>query len=166
MNKMRSIKIEKVVLGVGGTEDKLEKSAKLLEILTGRKAAKMKTNKRIPSLSVRPKLNVGAIITIRKKSDFEPLLKRLFVAIDGKIRKKQVSENTFSFGLKEYIEIPGIEFQRDIGITGFDVTITFKRAGKRIQLRRIKKSRLPLNQRISKEEIIKFMEDNFQVKFV
>ena len=38
MNKMRSIKIEKVVLGVGGTEDKLEKSAKLLEILTGRKA--------------------------------------------------------------------------------------------------------------------------------
>ena len=79
MNKMRSIKIEKVVLGVGGTEDKLEKSAKLLEILTGRKAAKMKTNKRIPSLSVRPKLNVGAIITIRKKSDFEPLLKRLLL---------------------------------------------------------------------------------------
>ena len=51
-------------------------------------------------------------------------------------------------------------------ITGYDVTITFKRAGKRIQLRRIKKSRLPLNQRISKEEIIKFMEDNFQVRFV
>jgi large subunit ribosomal protein L5 len=164
MTDMRSIKIEKVVFGVGGTEDKLEKSAKLLEILTGRKAAKMKTNKRIPSLSVRPKLNVGAIITIRR--DFEPLLKRVLVAIDNKIRKKQISENTFSFGLKEYIEIPGMEFQRDIGITGFDVTITFKRAGKRIQLRRIKNSRLPVKQRISKEEIIKFMEDNFQTRFV
>ncbi|MFZ1970858.1 MAG: 50S ribosomal protein L5 [Candidatus Nanoarchaeia archaeon] len=164
MTDMRSIKIEKIVFGVGGTEDKLEKSAKLLEILTGRKAAKMKTNKRIPSLSVRPKLNVGAIITIRR--DFEPLLKRVLVAIDNKIRKKQISENTFSFGLKEYIEIPGMEFQRDIGITGFDVTITFKRAGKRIQLRRIKNSRLPKKQRISKEEIIKFMEDNFQTKFV
>jgi large subunit ribosomal protein L5 len=163
-NKMREVKIEKLVLNVGGIDDKLEKNAKLIEILTGRKAAKMKTNKRIPSLNVRPKLNVGAVITIRR--DFEPLLKKLLVAVDNRIRKKQVSENTFSFGIKEYIEIPGLEYQRDIGITGFDVTITFKRAGKRIQIRRIKKKSLPKRQRVSPEEIIKYMEEKFQVRFI
>ncbi len=163
-NSMRQVKIEKVVISVGGSEDKLEKNAKLIELLTGRKAAKMKTRKRIPTLGVRPKLNVGAVITIRR--NFEPLLKRLFAAVDNKIRKKQVSENTFSFGIKEYIEIPGLEYQRDIGITGFDVTITFARAGKRIQLRKIKKSHLPKKQRVSEEEIIKYMEENFQTRFV
>ncbi|MDD5699671.1 MAG: 50S ribosomal protein L5 [Candidatus Nanoarchaeia archaeon] len=161
---MREIKIEKLVLNVGGIDDKLEKNAKLIEILTGRKPAKKQTRKRIPALNVRPKLNVGAIITIRR--DFEPLLKKLLVAVDNRIRRKQVSENTFSFGIKEYIEIPGLEYQRDIGITGFDVTLTFKRPGKRIQLRRIKKKSLPKKQRVSPEEIIKYMEEKFQVRFI
>lgn len=163
-NMMREIKIEKIVLSVGGTEDKLEKNTRLIEILTGRKPAKKETRKRIPSLGVRPKLKVGAVITIRR--DFEQLLKRLLTAVDNKIRKKQVSENTFSFGIKEYIEIPGLEYQRDLGITGFDVTITFKRAGKRVQLRRIRNKRIPKRQRVSKEEIIKYMEDKFQTNFV
>src|SRR3972149_2831621 len=113
---MREVKIEKLVLNVGGIDDKLEKNAKLIEILTGRKTAKMKTRKRIPSLNVRPKLNVGAVITIRR--NFEPLLKKLLVAVDNRIRRKQVSENTFSFGIKEYIEIPGLEYQIDIGSAG------------------------------------------------
>lgn len=163
-NDMRQIKIEKLVLHVGGIDAKLEKNSKLIELFSGKKAAKMKTRKRIPSLNVRPKLDVGAVITIRR--NFEPLLKKLLVAVDNRIRRKQVSENTFSFGIKEYIEIPGLEYQRDIGITGFDVTLTFKRAGKRIQLRRVKKKSLPKRQRISPEEIIKYMEEKFQVKFI
>ena len=161
---MREIKIEKVVISVGGTEDKLEKNTKLIELLTGRKAAKMKTRKRIPTLNVRPNLNVGSVITISR--DFEALLRRVLVAIDNKIRKKQISENTFSFGIKEYIEVPGLEYQRELGITGFDVTLTFARAGKRIQLRRIRNKSLPKKQRISKEEIIKYMEEKYQTRFI
>lgn len=160
---MREIKIEKLVLSVGGTEDKLEKGIKLLELITGAKAAKMKTRKRIPSLNVRPNLNVGAVITLRRNT--EALLKRLLISIENRLRKKQVSENTFSFGIKEYIEIPGMEYQRDLGILGLDVTVTFTRAGKRIQLRRIGKKSLPKKQRISREEIIKYMEEKFQTNF-
>jgi len=162
-NKMREIKIEKVVLGVGGTEDALEKGAKLLKLITGREPSRMESRKRIPSLSVRPGLKVGAIITVRK--DAEALLRRMLAAVDNRLRKKQISENTFSFGIKEYIEIPGMEYQRDLGILGLDVTITFKRAGRRVGLRRMKTSKVPRKQRISKEEIIKFMEDKFNTKF-
>ena len=59
VNIMRKIKIEKVVLSIGGTGDYLEKGIKLLEILTQRKPARMKSKKRIPSWSVRPDLEVG-----------------------------------------------------------------------------------------------------------
>jgi len=123
-NIMKEIKIEKVVLGVGGIAENLEKGVKLLELITGRKPARMKSTKRIPSFNVRPGLEVGAIVTIRK-SPHEVLIKMLS-PLDNVLKKKQISENNFSFGVKEYIEIPGIEYQRDLGIIGFDVTVVFR----------------------------------------
>jgi len=163
-NKMRKIKIEKIVLSVGGAGENLEKGVRLLERLTERKPAKMKTHKRIPTLNVRPKLEVGAVVTIRKNK--EELLKRMLDAIGNKLKRKQISENNFSFGIEEYIEIPGLEYQRDIGIIGLDVTVVFKRAGRRVKLRKIKRGRIPKRQLISKQEIIKFMEEKFKTEFV
>ncbi len=162
-NIMRKIKIEKVVLSIGGTGDGLEKGVKLLGMLSGKKPARMKSRKRIPSLGVRPKLEVGAVVTIRKNP--EEILKRMLAATDNILKKKQVSENTFSFGIKEYIEIPGMEYQRDIGIIGFDATVVFTRAGIRVKIKKIKKGRIPKRQIISKEEIIKYMEENFGTEF-
>ena len=162
-NPMRRIKIEKIVLNIGGTGEELEKGTKLLQMLTGRKPAKMKSHKRIPALGVRPKLEVGSVVTIRKGA--ETLLKRMLVAIDNILKRKQISENNFSFGLKEYIEIPGIEYQRDIGIIGFDVTVVFKRSGRRVGIKKMKRGKVSKRQRISREEIIKFMEENFNTKF-
>ena len=163
-NKNREIKIEKVVLSVGGTGEELEKGVKLLKIITKRKPAKMKSRKRIPSLNVRPGLEVGAVVTLRK--DIINFLKKMLTAINNKLKEKQVSENNFSFGIAEYIEIPGMEYQRDIGIKGLDVCVVFKRSGKRIKLKKIKRGRIPKKQMISKEEIIKFMEENFQTNFI
>lgn len=162
-NVMRDIKIEKVVLNIGGTGEELQRGVKLLEKLTGRKAAKMKSKKRIPTWSIRPGLEVGTVVTLRK--DFEDFLKKMFVTVDGVLKKKQVSENNFSFGIKEYIEIPGAEYDREIGIKGFDVTVVFKRAGRRVKLKKVKRGKIPKRQKISKEEIIKFMEENHSVKF-
>jgi large subunit ribosomal protein L5 len=162
-NVMRTIKIEKIVLGIGATGDNLEKGIKLLELITERKASRRISAKRIPSLGVRPKLQVGAIVTIRKEP--EKILRRMLSAVDNRLKTKQISENNFSFGIKEYIEIPGMEFQRDIGIMGLDVTVVFKRTGRRVKLRKIKTGKIPKRQVITKEEIIKFMEDNFQTKF-
>jgi len=163
MNPMQRIKIEKVVLSIGGVAEELEKGVKLLEILAKQKPAKMKSKKRIPSLGVRPKLEIGAVVTIRK--DVEKVLKRMLMAIENRLKKKQISENTFSFGIAEYIEIPEMEYHRDIGMIGLDVTVVFKRAGRRVRLKKIKRGRIPKRQVISKEEIIKFMEENFGTKF-
>ena len=163
-NPLRKIRIEKIVLSIGGTADYLEKGVKILQILTEKKPAKMKTTKRVPSLGIRPKLEVGAVSTVRKNP--EEFLKKMLIAIDNTLKKSQISENNFSFGIKEYIEIPGVEYQREIGIIGLDVTVVFKRAGKRVRLKKIKRGKIPKKQHISKNEIIKFMEDKFQTNFL
>ena len=162
-NPMRKIRIEKVVLGVGGVAEELEKGVKLLQLITGKRVAKLKSRKRIPNFGVRPNLEVGGAVTIRKNLD--EFLKRMLVAVDNTLKTKQISNNNFSFGIKEYIEIPRVEFQRDIGIRGLDVTVVFKRAGRRVRMKKIKAGKIPARQTISREEIIKFMEENFNTRF-
>ena len=130
-NPMREIKIEKIVLGIGAQGDDLEKAMRLLKLLSGREPTKRASNKRIPTLGVRPGLEIGAMVTIRK--GHEEILKKMLLAVDNALKKKQMSENNFSFGVKEYLEIPGMEYQRDIGIMGLDVTVVFKRAGRRVK---------------------------------
>ena len=162
-NRTRNIRIDKVVLSVGGTAEHLEKGAKLLKIVTGRKPAKMKSQKRIPNFGVRPNLEVGAVVTIR--DNLNETLKRMLAAVENKLKARQVSDNNFSFGIKEYIEIPGMEYQRDLGIMGLDVTVVFKRMGRRVKLRKAKPGKIPARQKITREEIIKFMEENFKTEF-
>jgi large subunit ribosomal protein L5 len=163
-NHMTNIRIEKISLSIGGTGDYLEKGFKLLKFLSGKTPVKTKSKKRIPSLGVRPGLEIGVVVTIRKRA--EEILKRMLMAVDNQVMEKQVSENTFSFGIKEYLEIPGVEYQRDVGIMGLDVTVTFKKSGRRVKLRKIKRGRVPKRQRASKEEIIKFMGEKFQTTFI
>lgn len=165
VNPMQSIFIEKVILSCGATGDDLIKSKKLLELISGCKAQIIASRKRIPDFGVRPGLEVGVRITLRRKGAIETL-KRLLGAIDNKIKSKQVSENHFSFGIKEYIEIPGMEYQRDIGIRGLNVSVVFSKKGHRVVKKKIKSGKIPKRHFASKDEIIKYMEDSFKTKFV
>ena len=160
---MNNISIAKVVLSISSTGDNLNKGTLLLERLTGRKPARKKSTKRIPALGVRPGLEVGSMVTLRGDKALE-MLKKLLVAEDNFLKKRKFSDNSFSFGIKEYIEIPGMQYQRDIGIIGFDVSVAFERPGKRVIRKKIKQGRLPRKQQISKEEIMNFMKEHFHVE--
>ncbi|MBU0761149.1 MAG: 50S ribosomal protein L5 [Nanoarchaeota archaeon] len=164
-NPMREVKLEKVVLSCGATGPNLEKSQKLLEMISGKKAQIMKAGpkRRIPDFGVKPHLPLGTSVTLRGKHAFE-ILKKLLGAVDNELDEKQIAENSFSFGIHEYIEIPGIEYQREIGIRGLNVTACFIRAGVRVKRRKIKRGKLPEKQKISPEEIIKFLEENFETE--
>ncbi|HLC31248.1 MAG TPA: 50S ribosomal protein L5 [Candidatus Nanoarchaeia archaeon] len=164
-NPMRSFFIEKVVLSVGGTEEDLKKGTRLIEILSGMKAQVIMTAKRIPDFDVRPGLEVGARTTIRGKAALD-ILTRLLGAIDNQLSKKQISDNHFSFGIKEYIEIPGMEYQRDIGIRGLNVTVVFARAGLRVKRKKIKQGKVSKKQLVSKEDIIQFMKKTFNTEVI
>jgi len=164
-NVMRHISLEKVVLSMGAKGESVDKGIKLLNIITGKKSVKVKSKKRLPAFNVRPGLEVGCRVTIRNKKEMAEIIRRMLAAIENKLKKKQVADNHFSFGVHEYIEIPGIEYYRDIGMMGLDVTLSFKRAGKRVKLRKMKEGRFPKKQIVTKDEIIKYMGEKFGTKF-
>jgi len=154
-------------LSAGATGTDLEKAAKLLELISGKKAQIIKSGpkRRIPAFNVKPNMPLGTSVTIRGKSANE-ILKKTLGGISNTLDDDQVAKNGFSFGIKEYIEMPGMEYQREIGIRGFNVTVVFERAGARVKKKKIKRGKCPIRQQVQKEEIIKFMEENFQTKFL
>ena len=158
-NKMREIKLEKVVLNIGGVDEKLDKGVILLEKITGKKAVKVKATKRIPTWKVRPGLEVGTKVTLRGEEALA-MVKKLLPAIDNTLKEKQVQPNCFSFGIHEYIEIPNVEYIREVGIMGFEVTVVFSRAGKAVENKKIKRGKA---RRIvvSKEEIEEYLITKF-----
>ncbi len=162
---MKEAKIAKLILSAAGTGEKLEKEVKLLKLISGMQPIKTKSKKRIPAFGVGPGMETGCKVTIRGKKIF-PLLKRLLAGINNEIKERQIEKNHFSFGIHEYMEIPGIEYQRDIGILGFNVTIDFERSGKRVERKKIKTGKVPRRYNVTREEIAEFMKKNFETKIL
>ncbi len=156
---MKEIKLEKVILNIGGVGEKLDKGVILLEKISGKKSVKVQATKRIPTWAVRPGLEVGTKITLRGKEALL-MIKKLLPAIDNTLKEKQVQDNFFSFGIHEYIEIPGVEYIREVGIMGFEVTVVFSRPGKSIEKRKIKRGKSK-RLKVTKEEIEKYLINKF-----
>jgi len=152
-NKMRNIRIEKITLNIGsGTEaESAEKAVLLLQKISGAKVIKTITTKRIAAWKVRPGLPVGAMVTLRGKKAGE-VLKALLHAVTFKIKKSSFTKNGFSFGIKEYIEIPGIKYDPKIGIIGLEVAISLARPGFRVKRRKIMPAKIHHSHDISVEE--------------
>ncbi|MBW2968459.1 50S ribosomal protein L5 [Candidatus Woesearchaeota archaeon] len=166
MNKMREIRIEKVTLniGAGKSADKLEKGLKLLEKITDTKPTKTTTNKRIAGWGLRPGLPIGCKVTIRGSRSAE-LLKQLLGAVDNKLNARQFdSTGNIAFGIPEYIDIPGVDYDPEIGVTGLQVCVTLVRPGFRIKKRRLQKKKIGLRHAISKQDAIDFMKAHFNVQ--
>lgn len=161
---MRTPKIEKVVLNVGGVGEKLEKGFILLQKLSGKKPVKVAAVKRIPTWNVRPGLQVGTKVTLRGP-EAEAFIKRVLPAINNTIKEKQIRPNFVSMGIHEYIEIPGIEYIREVGIMGFEMTIVFVRTGRRVALKKVKRGRVR-RQNVTVEEIEQIMQDKFKTKIL
>ena len=161
-NKMKEIKIEKVTLnmGIGVDQDKLELALKLLEKISGKKPVKTISNKRIATWKIRPGLPLGLKVTLRKKAALE-ILKRMLKAVDSKIKKSSFTENGFSFGVKEYIDIPGAKYDPKAGMLGLDVCVTLRRPGFRIKKRKLHSHRV---HSILAEEAMNFAEKQLEVK--
>ena len=163
-NVMRKIKIERLVLNIGGVENKLDKGEILLKKLSGEKPVRVKAVKRIPTWGVRPGLEVGVKVTLRGKKA-EDMLKLLLQGVNNTLKEKQIQKNFLSFGIKEYIEIPGVEYIREVGIIGLEASVVFSRAGKRVGIKKAKRG-VVRRQAVLPEEIIQIMEDKFETKII
>lgn len=164
-NPNKTIKIEKLTLniGAGKEQDKLEKGMKLLKMVTGISPVKTFATKRIPNWGLRPGLPIGCKITLRGIKA-EELLKRLLQAKDNVLKESQFDNNgNLSFGIHEYIDIPGVKYDPQIKVMGLEACITLQRNGFRVKKRRIKAKKINKNHLIKREEAIEFMQKNFGI---
>jgi large subunit ribosomal protein L5 len=160
MNPMKAIKIEKITLNIGcGTKLNIELAKKVLEMITERKAVITRTKKRT-TFNVPKNKPIGSKITVRFGTD--ELLKRLLEANENKLKSSNF-DNTgnFSFGVKEYIDVPGVEYDPTLGIIGFDVSVTLQRPGYRVKKKR-GGSRVGKKHAITKEEAMVFVREKFR----
>jgi large subunit ribosomal protein L5 len=166
-NNMREIKIEKLTLncGTGVEQPRLDKAMKLLQVISGAKPIRTKSKRRIPSLGLRIGLPIGCKVTLRGKKTYD-LLKRLLESIGNKLKRRQFNPGSFAFGIKEYIEIPGMTFQREVGIMGLEVCVTLARKGYRIEEKKLKTGKVPLRHKITKEETVDFVKEKFNTQIL
>jgi len=167
-NPMRSIYIEKIVLNMGTSTDadRLERALKLLNYITGNKPVVTRARHRIPNWGIRKGTPIGAKVSVTGQKAIE-LLKRLLASRDNKLPESAFSVyGVINFGVKEYIDVPGLEYQHEIGILGFNVSIKLARKGFRVKGRYYRPSKVGKNHLITKEEAIEFMKKTFGIEVI
>src|SRR3989344_2950685 len=163
MNPMQQVKIGKVTLNIGAGKDpaKLEKGLVLIKAITKIEPIKTVTMKRIAEWGLRPGLPIGCKLTLRKKPAQE-LLTRLLKAKENNLAERNFDTNgNISFGIQEYIDIPGVAYDPKIGVIGLEVCVTLEKNGYRIKNRKIKQKKLPKKHTVTKEEAKEFMKKQF-----
>jgi large subunit ribosomal protein L5 len=167
-NLMKKISLAKVVLnmGVGKSGEPIEIGKKALEQITGKKPNARNAKKAQRDWGVRKGEPIGIAVTVRG-NDATELLKRLLVAKGNQIKERMFdNEGNLSFGIKEYIDIPEIKYDPNIGILGLEVSVSLVRPGFNIKLRSRRKTKVGKNHRIRKNDAIKFLTEEFGVKIV
>jgi large subunit ribosomal protein L5 len=160
MTAMNEVSVEKVVInmGVGSDEGKMKKAVQVMNTIAGKSGVKTTSKLRIPDWGVRPGVELGLKLTLRKKAA-EEFLKKALAAKENKIPEKSFDkQGNFGFGVKEHINIPGVRYDPKIGIMGFDVLVALRKKGYRIKHRKIKQSIVGKAQRVSKEEAVAFVK--------
>ena len=167
-NLMKKISLAKVVLnmGVGKSGEPIEIGKKALEQITGKKPNARNAKKSQRDWGVRKGEPIGIAVTVRG-DDATKLLKRLLAAKDNQIMERSIdNEGNLSFGIKEYIDIPEIKYDPNIGILGLEVSVSLVRPGFNIKLRSRRKTKVGKNHRITKNDAIKFLTEEFGVEVV
>lgn len=167
-NPMLDIKINKVVINIGtGNDEKIQVNAKrLLKLLTGKEGADSLSKKRTPAFKITKGQKIGAFVTLRGE-EAKKILTRLFEATDNKIKLDSITNNSASFGIREYIDISGVKYDPKIGMMGLNVNISFMRKGLRVTLRKRQKSTVPIHHRIiPSEAVAEYLKKEFNVSAV
>lgn len=167
-NVMRTIRIEKVTvnMGVGQTGEELRRAGDILKKITGMNPVQTQCKVKIPTWGIREGLPIGVKVTLRK-TGAETFLKTALQAKENILLKRNFDKNgNFGFGIKEYIDLPGIKYDPKMGIRGFDVLVTLERPGFRVKRRAMRPANIGEAHKISKDEAQAFVSKKFGTNIV
>ena len=165
-NPLREIRVEKVTLnmGVGEAGDELKRAAQIMQLVSNAKPVNCQCKVKQPTWGIRLGLPIGIKATLRGQPAVD-FLEKAFAAKDKKLRKKSFDKNgNFGFGIKEYIDLPHVKYDRKLGIMGLDVLVTLERKGFRVKRRKLKKSAVGKKHALSQDDAITFVKEKFGVE--
>ena len=166
MVEMTDVVIDKVTIniGVGEGGEKLEKAKSVLKLLTTGNPTITKARRTSREFGFREGQPLGVKVTL-KGEEMDRFLKEALWVKNNKCLSYSFSEQgSYSFGIADYTDFKGQKYNPEIGIFGMDVVVTFKRrGGYRVARRWITPRPVPKKIRIKREEMMKFMKDNYKV---
>jgi len=165
MNPMREIRLAKVTvnMGAGSEAAKLEKCKRIMHTLTKKKIVVTSTQKR-STFGVAKGKPIGVKTTLRGQEAID-FLKKVLQALENRLKESQFDRNgNFSFGIHEYINIPGVRYDPDVGILGMDVAVTLERPGFRVRKKRLRPGKVGKAHLIRKDEAVEWAKKNLGVE--
>ena len=155
-NKHQVPKIEKIILNMGLGEDasdgkKLKACVDDLALIAGQRPIITKFKKSIANFKTRKGQSAGAKVTLRANKMYEFIDRLVNIALPrikdfrGLSSKGIDNSNNYSFGIKEHIVFPEVNFDKVDKIRGLDITIVTSSRNKQATLELLKEFNFPLN---------------------
>ncbi len=153
-NLNMSPEIEKIVinmgLGLDGNDSKIMKSCEEdLSKITGQKPVMTKFKKSISNFKTRKDTKAGLKVTLRKNKMYEFIDRLVNIALPRIKDFRGLSVNGFdrfgnyTFGVKEHIIFPEVNFDKVDKIRGLDISIVIKSISNEHSLELLKKFNFP-----------------------
>mgnify|MGYP001165305410 CR=1 FL=1 len=157
-NKHDVPKIEKVILNMGLGEDasdskKLKACVEDMALISGQKPVITKFKKSISNFKTRKGSNAGVKVTLRSQKMYEFIDRLINIALPrikdfrGLSAKGIDNSCNYSFGIKEHIVFPEVNFDKVDKIRGLDISIVTSSKTKNGTLELLKEFNFPLNEK-------------------
>ena len=157
-NKHDVPKIEKIILNMGLGEDasdskKLKACVDDMALIAGQKPIITKFKKSISNFKTRKGSNAGVKVTLRSHKMYEFIDRLVNIALprikDFRGLNSNGIDNSFnySFGIKEHIIFPEVNFDKVDKIRGLDITIVTSSRNKIGTLELLKEFNFPINEK-------------------
>ena len=158
INKHEVPKIDKIILNMGLGEDasdgkKIKACLDDMALITGQKPVITKFKKSISNFKTRKGSNAGVKVTLRSNKMYEFIDRLVNIALPrikdfrGLSIKGVDKSNNFSFGVKEHIIFPEVNFDKVDKIRGLDITIVTSSKTKQGTIELLKEFNFPLNKK-------------------
>jgi len=155
-NRHKVPRLEKIILNMGLGEDasdgkKLKACVEDLALISGQKPVITKFKKSISNFKTRKGSNAGVKVTLRSHRMYEFVDRLVNIALPrikdfrGLSSKGIDSSYNYSFGIKEHIVFPEVNFDKVDKIRGLDITVVTSSKSKEGTLEMLKEFNFPLN---------------------
>ncbi len=164
LNNLHEVpKLTKIVVNMGIGEGKddsklIDKAQEDLSLITGQRAIKTKAKKAISGFKIREGMAIGTMVTLRNKIMYEFLDRLINIAIPrirdfrGLSSRSFDGNGNYTFGIKEHIIFPEINFDKVDTIRGLDITIVTTSQIKENTITLLKEFNFPIIKSVDKKK--------------